>query len=211
MEYVYGDCLVHHGIKGQKWGVRRYQNPDGSLTAAGKKRQYGRKVYKAIAKNPEKIDQFAKDLTENNRMRAAFYNLENQIYGKRAQEYLNEYSPDLNFREMQNVGSDAVYYSIERAKSEYDASPAGQKDKRVQAYDNAARLLDNVDRYLDSEIRDFMSSHKLDDRIWSKDYASVMKEIRERSKGMDGGEYARILNMTPQELLQYSLEQSKKG
>lgn len=32
--------LYHHGIKGQKWGVRRYQNPDGSLTAAGKKR-YG--------------------------------------------------------------------------------------------------------------------------------------------------------------------------
>lgn len=30
--------LYHHGIKGQKWGVRRYQNEDGSLTAAGKKR-----------------------------------------------------------------------------------------------------------------------------------------------------------------------------
>ena len=34
------DELYHHGIKGQKWGVRRYQNPDGSLTAAGKVR-YG--------------------------------------------------------------------------------------------------------------------------------------------------------------------------
>lgn len=32
------DELYHHGIKGQKWGVRRYQNKDGSLTAAGKKR-----------------------------------------------------------------------------------------------------------------------------------------------------------------------------
>lgn len=30
--------LVHHGIKGQKWGIRRYQNPDGTLTEAGKKR-----------------------------------------------------------------------------------------------------------------------------------------------------------------------------
>lgn len=30
--------LVHHGIKGQKWGVRRYQNEDGSYTEAGKSR-----------------------------------------------------------------------------------------------------------------------------------------------------------------------------
>lgn len=34
---VADDYISHHGVKGMKWGVRKYQNKDGSLTSAGKK------------------------------------------------------------------------------------------------------------------------------------------------------------------------------
>lgn len=39
----YESELLHHGVKGMKWGVRKYQNPDGSLTDVGK-RQSGLRV-----------------------------------------------------------------------------------------------------------------------------------------------------------------------
>lgn len=37
---INSDYLAHHGIVGMHWGIRRYQNNDGSLTSAGKAR-YG--------------------------------------------------------------------------------------------------------------------------------------------------------------------------
>lgn len=37
-KYNYSDELYHHGVLGMKWGIRRYQNKDGSLTPAGKRK-----------------------------------------------------------------------------------------------------------------------------------------------------------------------------
>ena len=45
--------LYHYGIKGQRWGVRRYQNEDGTRTAAGRKRydsMSGKKLHKTLKK-----------------------------------------------------------------------------------------------------------------------------------------------------------------
>lgn len=47
--------LAHHGVKGQKWGVRRYQNLDGSLTAAGKERYSTKSAFKDYSNSASKI------------------------------------------------------------------------------------------------------------------------------------------------------------
>lgn len=50
--------LAHHGILGMKWGVRRYQNQDGSLTSAGKK-HVGQMTEKQVAKADKKWEKAA--------------------------------------------------------------------------------------------------------------------------------------------------------
>ena len=66
------NTLYHHGILGQRWGVRRYQNHDGSLTDAGRRRlekkdtKWARKNYdkitnKAYKQSKKELDRYAKN------------------------------------------------------------------------------------------------------------------------------------------------------
>lgn len=68
--YAISNELYHHGIKGQKWGVRRFQNPDGTRTSAGKKR--------------EASDRKAENYSSQQRKR------DQKIYGKGAEKRINK-------------------------------------------------------------------------------------------------------------------------
>jgi hypothetical protein len=73
--------LCHHGVQGQKWGVRRYQNKDGSLTTAGKKR-YGASFEEAQKGRFE----LGKRATLSNRAYAMSKNEKNRAYWKTRSE-----------------------------------------------------------------------------------------------------------------------------
>lgn len=65
MDFLYE--LYHHGIKGQKWGVRRYRNEDGSLTVAGKQRERLRRNVKRNRPYTDDINDIVKTLSKKER------------------------------------------------------------------------------------------------------------------------------------------------
>ena len=56
--------LAHHGIKGMRWGVRRFQNEDGTLKTAGKHRYFKKSSKKESGKNNKKTKKKRKRLTK---------------------------------------------------------------------------------------------------------------------------------------------------
>lgn len=61
------ESLIHHGIKGQKWGQRRYQNPNGSLTPEGKihrNKREGRNEYHVKKYSDQDMDDLEKSITK---------------------------------------------------------------------------------------------------------------------------------------------------
>jgi hypothetical protein len=127
--------LYHHGIKGQKWGVRRYQNKDGSLTPAGKKR-----VAEYEAKSKEHVSAIGDSSTrigKNYHNRKAYKNtLEaEKLKSKEAhkdasalKKFSNEYSHGSSAIKL---NAKADYYN---RKSEYTKTRVGTTKVKAKAY-----------------------------------------------------------------------------
>lgn len=78
--------LKHYGVKDMRWGVRRYQNKDGSLTSAGKKKYRANESDSSVTK---KVKKDLSTLTGEEFKRK--YQVSNTRYMKRVDKYIDPY------------------------------------------------------------------------------------------------------------------------
>lgn len=127
MEYKIcrADELTHHGIKGMKWGIRRYQNKDGTLTPAGEKRL---KTEREALKKEEQI------VKNHKKTKAKFDKLEAKR--KALEEEKKSLSKDPNKpvkKTMKDMSNEELKAAVTRAQQEWQYLDYTKKINDIKA------------------------------------------------------------------------------
>lgn len=169
------DYICHHGIKGMHWGIRRYQNPDGTLTDAGKKRQQ-KKEYKA-AKKALKIADKQGTLTPSS--------MDDPNYKNRKTVHKKMISEGDQSKEVKAyLDYDRKLYNLVKETAEQQGIPMNQiiltsKDpavaelvKKQEAAMNKGRQIANkyIDEYSAALLRDIHAEDTEGGRMYVKEY-----------------------------------------
>lgn len=137
------NVLYHHGILGQKWGVRRYQNKDGSLTPEGKERYY-------------------KNLASDIRDRAA----SSRAYRKATDRMDKAYKEVRDYWNLPEETRDKyVRQAADNAHLKYGNDPLDQEE-REQYY--RAYKYDDLDQGADNSFKYYLEDRGIDPKKWSK-------------------------------------------
>lgn len=112
--------LYHHGVKGMKWGIRRYQNEDGSLTPAGKKR-YSESLTPKNIKNVKTISDSTSNILSSvqkvNSMNKKAYDIDlSSVSDKELRDQINRMIAEKQYKSLMGDAE-----NINRGKETVDA------------------------------------------------------------------------------------------
>lgn len=152
MEYRYE--LYHHGIKGQRWGVRRYQKKDGSLTPAGKKRYYDTPE---LNKQKTEMESAKANLRSSKRVYNAAYNNLNIDYTDANKNALKKAE--------KNVVVDRAAYRRSKLKYETNKEVARIQDKGIEFKNKSKHRLKLEEQYKKAGMTDEQAQAAANNRI----------------------------------------------
>lgn len=118
---VYDDYLAHHGIKGQRWGIRKYQNPDGSLTAEGRQRYGVSELHERNRKNNKLARKFV--MGEVGGIPGAIINpwgVGSKMYGSRREERLKNKINKIKSNKQNFKSKEAYEKKLNNTKRNYN-------------------------------------------------------------------------------------------
>lgn len=131
--------LYHHGVKGQKWGVRRYQNKDGSLTPEGRKR----------------YDSDVTDLAEKKKAYKSAGKAFNKSYSKAYNRSLSAYSPFKKHREANKARWDDVADKVDKYNEAKTAYKTAKKDFKQSGAASVKKMLAKEEK---RQYKDFVKT-----------------------------------------------------
>lgn len=127
------NALYHFGIKGQRWGVRRFQNADGTLTSDGRKRY---RAYKKDLKEYNKINRHVAASQKHLKEEGVMLNRVRDVYEKKNKDYQKEMAKSSGF-----LGLKAAEKSERVARAQANADEAsGEYSKALSSYGAAKKI-----------------------------------------------------------------------
>ncbi len=137
----YDTYLAHHGIKGQKWGMRRYQNEDGTLTAEGRAR-YGKNYTGDVHRSLDRYIGSREGHINSINRRQQRYNsrktISDRVYGMNARVY-----DRLGNKALASMNRTAATQVKKNKNKKYEQQKAAQQEK-IDRAKSAAQKFSNL-------------------------------------------------------------------